>query len=536
MRGVTDWPDNYDVGVRSMKSAPRHFPFEQVWAPMVEEAWQSVQREVSCVCLSDQAVLDLKGDLLMRVASIGSIPLWEFYTAWALCTHPTALIGKNRNRTEVNEKFVQYMLAAGLRDFIHDKNIVWTRIVDSVRLWKDWIKSFLFSLQRDTEILRNTFGMEGEQSIRHIITPMSDLHNGGRCVMGICTSDKNVPTFLYKPKNLGPEIIFRQVLALIGKQDITLTFREVKVIDGSNYGWVEAVVFREAENEGDLALFYMRVGVLLCVSYILRVTDLHAENILAEGDTPHLLDLEAMFHPPSEGADCAFSVLSTGLLPPAGGNHLDVFGLTAIGGERTGMSHCVWSDVETNGARPSFVDAVYAECTNTPKICGQRVAAHLYADEICRGFCHAYRALRDNYDQLRHLIRQAMANPGFETRVIPRSTMQYVLMLRNLTLQYYDDSSAIEGYIEMALRDGGHHNLFDECNLLKSEADALRRLDVPCFRVRGIDRDVIENNNIVQVCGARGAFDVAARAFSDMSDLDMEYQTGLIRASLATAS
>jgi hypothetical protein len=69
-----------------------------------------------------------------------------------------------------------------------------------------------------------------------------------------------------------------------------------------------------------------RQGVYLAILYALEATDFHHENLIAVGEHPILLDLEALFHPRVGGMDLkqadqlanstpAYSVYGIGLLP-----------------------------------------------------------------------------------------------------------------------------------------------------------------------------------------------------------------------------
>src|SRR5207247_8717689 len=73
--------------------------------------------------------------------------------------------------------------------------------------------------------------------------------------------------------------------------------------------------------------FYERQGGYLALLYALEATDFHFENLIASGEHPVLVDLEALFHPRTGGSDpgepileleshaLEHSVLRVGLLP-----------------------------------------------------------------------------------------------------------------------------------------------------------------------------------------------------------------------------
>src|SRR5262249_46306484 len=104
-------------------------------------------------------------------------------------------------------------------------------------------------------------------------------------------------------------------------------FRTLKVLDRTRYGWVEFVRPESCVDLQEIRRFYERQGGYLALLYLLDATDFHAENLIAHGDHPVLIDLEALFHPHvritamADAADLLArkalesSVLRTGLLP-----------------------------------------------------------------------------------------------------------------------------------------------------------------------------------------------------------------------------
>ena len=64
--------------------------------------------------------------------------------------------------------------------------------------------------------------------------------------------------------------------------------------------------------------FYRKLGGLSAITYVLGASDLHSDNIIAKGDTPHIIDYETIIqpylHPDDLRIKCPSLNLS-GLLP-----------------------------------------------------------------------------------------------------------------------------------------------------------------------------------------------------------------------------
>ncbi len=71
----------------------------------------------------------------------------------------------------------------------------------------------------------------------------------------------------------------------------------MRVLVRDGYGWVEHVAAAACESGEEIERFYRRQGELLALLYVLDAADIHSENLIAAGEHPFLVDLEALFHP-----------------------------------------------------------------------------------------------------------------------------------------------------------------------------------------------------------------------------------------------
>ncbi len=65
------------------------------------------------------------------------------------------------------------------------------------------------------------------------------------------------------------------------------------------YGWAEFVRHRYCADEAELAAFYRNVGHWLAVLRFTGGTDMHAENMIAAGPVPVIVDAETLFDAPA---------------------------------------------------------------------------------------------------------------------------------------------------------------------------------------------------------------------------------------------
>lgn len=503
------------------------FPFGQIWEGLSEKFWKIIANEMNCVHLSDMAIACLKRDLALQLSHICSVPIWEFYQKVILCKAPY-LMNSEIATSGAYEYFYAFLWKGGLREFYTEYHVVADRCLRLLSLWSSSVAKFISDFCVDLDSLRREFVIGDKIAITGLNMRLSDMHNGGKSVIGVEIGGENGVVILYKPKNLGPEVLFRNILRTLGEP--ARAFDCANTLNCGDHGWVSRVKHCCAKNNSDIEDYYKKAGAVLCVSYVLRLTDLHAENIIAQGNTPQLIDMEAMFHPFFIGDDSSFTVLSTGLLPPNSLDHTDIFGLTAIGGETSKVLHCRWKDLEKNNVRPEFVEGKFAVLDNLPTLDGKRISAHSYVDCICDGFSIAYEALSRNARSVSDIILDALQDDAFEVRVIPRSTMQYSLILRNLAIYHYRDIKSARSYIEEALVQGLYYPALGDENIRRAEIDALERLDVPCFRAR------IKMGDIAEYMATINKIDIDIERFMvgtvfNMSVTDKNRQIQLIRES-----
>src|SRR5437868_6076648 len=156
-----------------------------------------------------------------------------------------------------------------------------------------------------------------------------DSHRSGSTVAMVRGEGWRV---VYKPRSLAIDSALRGFVAeLAGDHGSAVNIRIPEAIDCGDYGWVEFVAHRFAAGNDELLSFYRGIGQLLALMRLLSGSDLHAENVIAQGGSPVVIDCETLFTPkipPSPsgyggafdraGELIARTVLSIGLLPGRG--------------------------------------------------------------------------------------------------------------------------------------------------------------------------------------------------------------------------
>ncbi|HWM24792.1 MAG TPA: type 2 lanthipeptide synthetase LanM family protein [Chthoniobacterales bacterium] len=156
-----------------------------------------------------------------------------------------------------------------------------------------------------------------------------DSHRAGQTV-AILRSEAG--QIVYKPRSLAIDIALRGFIAeLAADHRGPLVIRVPEAVGFDDHGWVEFIPHRYAAGPEELREFYRGIGHWLALMRLLGGRDLHAENMIAHGESPVVVDCETLFTPkvapfPSDygqAVDRAAelvggTVLNVGLLPNRG--------------------------------------------------------------------------------------------------------------------------------------------------------------------------------------------------------------------------
>ncbi|GGA51579.1 type 2 lanthipeptide synthetase LanM family protein [Dyella nitratireducens] len=179
-----------------------------------------------------------------------------------------------------------------------------------------------------------------------------DSHRGGFTVALLrCEGGRIV----YKPRSVAVDACLQHFIEVLTQaHGHALNIRIPRVIDRGDYGWTEFVDHRYADGHDALTGFYRGIGHLLAIMHLLGASDLHAENLIAHGDMPVVVDCETLFTPkvpmPPTGFGKAFdhasalvagTVLNIGLLPgraqTLGWRGIDYSGIGLLPGQQPMM-------------------------------------------------------------------------------------------------------------------------------------------------------------------------------------------------------
>jgi class II lanthipeptide synthase len=342
--------------------------------------------------------------------------------------------------------FASQLRAGSVRDQIIEEYPVLARsLVTATDYWVESSAEILRYLAEDMDALREAFAAGGELGMLVGISGNAgDVHRRGRAVaIAEFSSGTRV---VFKPRPLEVDRHFGELVAWVNDLGQTPPLRAVRALTREDHGWAEFVPNASCASPGEIERFYERFGAYLAILHALNATDFHYENVIASGEFPMLIDLEALFHPLAEQANhvdepewlgwqaLQRSVLRTGALPfraydSERSSGLDMSAMGGSGGQQTPNRFPVLVAPGTDEMRLEREFVRLPDSQNRPTLGGETVDPIAFADRIVSGFGSAYKLLLRNRDALlapSGPIRRFANDP---IRVVLRPTRQYALIL-----------------------------------------------------------------------------------------------------------
>jgi type 2 lantibiotic biosynthesis protein LanM len=457
------------------------------------------------------------------------------------------------------ERFLRYVQgmreAERLEEFLLAFPVLARLLCHLTLTWVETTRELLMRLREDQTRLADYFaGGAALGRVEHLQMSLSDRHNGGRQV-AILTFE-NDRKLVYKPKNVSLEEAYNRLLRWLAQESVRDAPPAIRVLNRGAYGWVEYVAQEPAKDAENVRTYYRSAGALLCMMYALEGSDCHMDNIVATARGPVLVDVESLLQPrlkawsASSGNGGAFelaaqllnnTVLNIGMLPlwqrGRDGTLHDVGGLGGVGGYESQYQRLLWEDVNTDAMRPMRRHEVEPQGHNVLVLDGvlQNPADHL--GELIRGFVGLYRFLNEHRDAF---FKEAFVwLKGCPARLIFRPSQHYALLLREArNTQHLHDglerSFVFERLSGAFARATQRPYLWP---LVRVEKKALENLDVPFFSMPTDSVDLLlPDGEKISGCGERSSYDSSREILLQFSDIDMNKQVELIRASFTPPS
>jgi len=322
-----------------------------------------------------------------------------------------------------------------------------------------------------------------------------DSHCGGATVAMARGAGWRV---VYKPRSLAIDNALRSfVTKLVDDHGSTVSIRIPKTMDCGDYGWAEFVGHRFAAGNEELLSFYRGIGHLLAFMRLLGGSDLHAENVIAQGGSPVVVDCETLFTPkipfPPSGYGVAHdraaelisrTVLGIGLLPgramSLGLRGVDISAVGMLPGQQPMQQQLGIIDAGSDRAHVGLILVEAPVSQNHPSP-GPALAE--YWPEVLRGFDESTATLQ-RLDAAGSLWPRMQKFEGCRIRVVLRATEVYAEIGRMLwhPVSLHDPEPARQHAFELFKKMAANVSMApSDPAVIQAEIDELLEGDIPYF-------------------------------------------------------
>jgi type 2 lantibiotic biosynthesis protein LanM len=491
--------------------------FEELFLPFLAFARREITKLSGNIIetLSSAAQADIERLLVCRLSTTSARVLLQEFQIFRLLREPlrgTPLHDPNLlSPVLFYRQFTDEMRTGGLRRLLVDYAVLGRLVAIATRQWVEFVLEFCRRLNQDLPDIQDTFNEKSNPGlVTRLGVDLSDMHRGGRCVL-LVTFASGL-RLMYKPKDLGVDHAFYALVNWVNAHGLTPSLRSLTILNRLSHGWVEYIDPAPCADATAIDRYYRRAGMLLCLTHVLGGTDLHCENLVANGEHPVLIDLETLLQPQvrSKGESADFlaeqslcdSALRTLLLPTwsfgNSGRHFDISGFGAEGVQETDFPHLKWRNINTD-------DMILSECTgkigsgtNCPMFDGAVIAADTRIQEIIEGFVAMYEHLEASRHQMLSPSGPMSEFRALQLRYIFRSTPQYGLLSRCLLEPKFlrdgaDRSIEMEQLARLFVGPGE----VPTWTIYGSERTALEQLDIPYFSFASDNLNLMSDGEIV---------------------------------------
>lgn len=538
-------------------------PFEHFYLPCIQVARNLLKHVLedkfegynNIFTSKVQALLERQ--LLVSLAHIFAPTLMQEFGKFRSSGNPLRdflnITVQGASKTDRYQAFLESQLQDGYLSLFEKYSVLGRLAATSIDFWVESTAELFNRLLRDWSKIEEQFSPHKSlKKVVDIAAGLSDKHKRGRSV-AILTFDTGLK-LVYKPKNIGLEVAFGELLKWCNEQEINLDFKFPEVLNCSTHGWSQYIESLPCDTEEEVKKFYKRSGMLMCLIYILQGTDCHYENLIASGEYPVLVDMETLLHPQIRRVETlsvdtstqlsqklANSVLRTALLPQKAlliaddMLSIDYSGLGKV--EEQTVSSPVWKHINTDGMTVKYDKINLTHEKNVPILKDVSVAPKQFIDDILTGFEGMYIWLMEHREVLLSTDSPLMSFANQECRLVFRNTRTYAAILANSCqpeLMEFGMARSVEldvlsrGFLTSANKPHFY-------SILATEREAMEQLDIPLLTANtsSVDIQLSSDTVILNFC-EKTAFEGVLSLVESLNKADLMFQKQVIYLSLAS--
>ena len=324
---------------------------------------------------------------------------------------------------------------------------LWCQLIHQ---WRMHVKEVLTRFEKDRRSLSRTFlSHRPAGPILDAQFGLSDRHHSGRTVVRLQFERDSI---IYKPRSGRGESEWSALLDWTNRRGFQPEVRPARVLVRNGYCWMEYVAPTPLKSEAAARRFYERMGGIVAAAYLCRAVDCHRENLIASGEQPVLVDVDALWH------------VSPSTRTESSGDHLYRTGFFPNTNPRSLQSR---SSAFGPGAAGKHL----------PRLAGRPLRLGQYRRELARGFANAWRCILGTREARGAFARRLQRIRSTKRRWFYWATETYAA-IRDASIQPGALRSNSER--ELLIRFRCARDRVSSA-VVEAEVRALKNLDIPYF-------------------------------------------------------
>ena len=541
-----------DAGSTEITADDRAEPcaFEHLLAPVVAEAEARLCSNIEAQAfdnLAESARTGLRRSLLRELSALTAPALYERFdqARKAAAAAADASVPQQPAATTRYDQFVAEMKGGGFRRLFEEKPVLLRLMATLTRQWIETAREFILRLDADLAAIRRDILLTSAAAkVVTIEGDLSDPHNGGRSVRIVNFEDG--ARVVYKPKDLRLDIAWRDLVEGLNQNDAPVELRAARAIARDGYGWTEFITHAGCADAEGCRRFFRRAGAWLALLHCFAATDMHQENMIAAGDHPVPIDLEAILQPTaeehkSEDAEgeafeaaiemLANSVMTVGLLPAfARSPENKVFAVGGMTADWNSKIRLRWNQINSDAMRPAKAKETSEANPNLPHVEGRYAKFSDHVGDFVEGFEQYANFLAGQNAE----TKGAGLFDGFAdlpVRKVIRATRFYYMLLQRLkNHQSMTDGVLWSAQADFVARLADWDRDADPLwPLQRAERSALLTLNVPYFISPSDGSDIRDVQGSSVPSGATSGLDRARARTLGLNAQEIAWQVEVIR-------
>lgn len=324
---------------------------------------------------------------------------------------------------------------------------------------------------------------------------LGDSHRRGQTVALLrCEGGRMV----YKPREVAVDAALARFIAELADDCAgELTIHVPRVVGHTDHGWTEYISHRYAANDDELRGFYRGIGQWLAVMRLLGGTDLHAENVIAHGASPYVIDCETLFTPKIPPMPSGFgqatdhaaelvagTVLNIGILPGRGAGlgwrGVDTSAVGSLPGQQPMLSQ---PDLLKAGTDEAYIGTTMVEAPISQNHPSAQPVLSRYWPDVLKAFDDTTAVLR-RLDDAGTLRGRLEIFHDCRIRVVTRATEVYAELGRMLwhPVSLHNEEGARSRARDLMTRMAGNVSTAPgDPAVIDAEIDDMLEGDIPFF-------------------------------------------------------